>query len=129
MALADLMVVMDEGHIGRRALRAEIFERPASSLVARFIGGHNVVPANGGWSRSGRTAADSVRRVAVLPVGAGGCGRVSGALGAGRARNRIRRAGDGAAARQAVLSPARSPPGERATLVWSEEDVHALPNA
>jgi len=34
MALADLMVVMDEGHIRQAGAPREIFERPASSFVA-----------------------------------------------------------------------------------------------
>jgi putative spermidine/putrescine transport system ATP-binding protein len=47
MALADLMVVMDDGHIRQAGAPREVFERPASSFVARFIGGHNVVPGQG----------------------------------------------------------------------------------
>jgi putative spermidine/putrescine transport system ATP-binding protein len=44
MALADLMVVMEAGRIMQAATPREIFERPASAFVARFIGGHNVLP-------------------------------------------------------------------------------------
>ena len=44
MALADLMVVMDEGRIRQSGSPREIFEKPASAFIARFIGGHNVVP-------------------------------------------------------------------------------------
>jgi putative spermidine/putrescine transport system ATP-binding protein len=44
MALADLMVVMDGGRIRQTGSPAEVFERPASAFVARFIGGHNVLP-------------------------------------------------------------------------------------
>jgi putative spermidine/putrescine transport system ATP-binding protein len=44
MALADLMVVMDGGKICQIGAPAEVFERPASAFVARFIGGHNVLP-------------------------------------------------------------------------------------
>ena len=47
MALADLMVVMQAGRIEQAASPREIFERPASAFVARFIGGHNVLPAGG----------------------------------------------------------------------------------
>jgi putative spermidine/putrescine transport system ATP-binding protein len=43
MALADLMVVMDDGHIRQVGAPREVFERPASAFVARFIGGHNVL--------------------------------------------------------------------------------------
>src|SRR5205823_6950651 len=48
MALADLMVVMDEGRIRQAGTPREIFEKPASAFIARFIGGHNVVPTAGG---------------------------------------------------------------------------------
>src|SRR4051794_19645388 len=43
MALADLMVVMDQGRIRQAGSPREIFERPASAFIARFIGGHNVL--------------------------------------------------------------------------------------
>src|ERR1700680_1630822 len=39
MAMADLMVVMDEGHIRQSGTPREIFEKPASAFIARFIGG------------------------------------------------------------------------------------------
>ena len=48
MALADLMVVMESGHIRQAGSPREIFERPSSAFVARFIGGHNVVRWRGG---------------------------------------------------------------------------------
>src|SRR5689334_14645293 len=44
MALADLMVVMNEGRIRQSGSPREIFEKPASAFIARFIGGHNVLP-------------------------------------------------------------------------------------
>src|SRR6202171_4895371 len=44
MALADLMVVMDQGHIRQAGTPRQIFEAPADAFIARFIGGHNVVP-------------------------------------------------------------------------------------
>ena len=43
MALADQMVVMEDGHIRQAGPPREVFERPASAFVARFIGGHNVL--------------------------------------------------------------------------------------
>jgi putative spermidine/putrescine transport system ATP-binding protein len=45
MALADLVVVMNHGKIEQAASARDIFNRPASAFVARFIGGHNVLPA------------------------------------------------------------------------------------
>jgi putative spermidine/putrescine transport system ATP-binding protein len=45
MALADLVVVMNAGKIEQAASAREVFNKPASAFVAKFIGGHNVIPA------------------------------------------------------------------------------------
>jgi putative spermidine/putrescine transport system ATP-binding protein len=45
MALADLVVVMNQGRIEQAAPPREVFNKPASAFVAKFIGGHNVLPA------------------------------------------------------------------------------------
>ena len=47
MALADLVVVMNEGRIEQQGSPREVFNRPRTEFVARFIGGHNVVVAHG----------------------------------------------------------------------------------
>lgn len=43
MALADLIVVMNEGRIEQAAHPRDVFERPATAFVARFMGDHNVI--------------------------------------------------------------------------------------
>ena len=43
MALADLMVVMNQGRIEQAASPSEVFNAPASEFVANFMGGHNVL--------------------------------------------------------------------------------------
>ena len=43
MALADTMVVMNHGLIEQVGSPHEIYNRPASEFVARFMGGHNVL--------------------------------------------------------------------------------------
>ena len=48
MALADLMVVMEDGEIRQAGTPRDVFERPDSAFVARFIGGHNVLAGAGG---------------------------------------------------------------------------------
>ncbi len=48
MALADTMVVMQDGHIRQVGTPRDVFGHPASSFVARFIGGHNVLPGAAG---------------------------------------------------------------------------------
>ena len=43
MALADVIVVMSDGRIEQAASPREVFERPATAFVARFMGDHNVI--------------------------------------------------------------------------------------
>ncbi|SON57096.1 Maltose/maltodextrin import ATP-binding protein MalK [Hartmannibacter diazotrophicus] len=43
MALADLVVVMNNGKIEQAGTPQEIFDRPATEFVARFMGGHNII--------------------------------------------------------------------------------------
>jgi putative spermidine/putrescine transport system ATP-binding protein len=43
MALADLVVVMSGGRIEQQGTPRDLFHRPRTEFVARFIGGHNVV--------------------------------------------------------------------------------------
>src|SRR5258708_2151356 len=44
MAMADLMVVMDEGVIRQAGAPREVFEHPVNPFIARFIGGYNDLP-------------------------------------------------------------------------------------
>ena len=48
MALADQVVVMNQGRIEQDADPHHLFNAPHSEFVARFIGGHNVIPAASG---------------------------------------------------------------------------------
>ncbi|MCP5270034.1 MAG: ABC transporter ATP-binding protein [Burkholderiaceae bacterium] len=43
MALADTMVVMNHGRIEQVGSPLDVYNRPASEFVARFMGGHNVL--------------------------------------------------------------------------------------
>jgi putative spermidine/putrescine transport system ATP-binding protein len=43
LALADLVIVMNKGRIEQAAPARDIFDRPQTAFVARFIGGHNVL--------------------------------------------------------------------------------------
>ncbi len=43
MALADVIVIMNDGRIEQAAAPREVFERPATAFVARFMGDHNVL--------------------------------------------------------------------------------------
>lgn len=43
LALADIIVVMNNGKIEQEGSAAEVFNKPQTEFVARFMGGHNVV--------------------------------------------------------------------------------------
>lgn len=43
MALADLIVIMNNGRIEQAAAPRAVFEKPATAFVARFMGDHNVL--------------------------------------------------------------------------------------
>jgi putative spermidine/putrescine transport system ATP-binding protein len=63
MALADLIVVMNDGRIEQAAPPRAVFERPATAFVARFMGDHNVI--------SGRIASQTNETVMIsVPAGA-----------------------------------------------------------
>ena len=47
MALADLIVVMYSGRIEQIGAPREIYNKPRTEFVARFIGGNNVLPIDG----------------------------------------------------------------------------------
>ncbi len=46
MAVADLVVIMNNGKIEQAADARAVFNAPETEFVARFIGGHNVLEAN-----------------------------------------------------------------------------------
>jgi putative spermidine/putrescine transport system ATP-binding protein len=126
MALADLMVVMDEGRIRQAGTPREVFEKPASAFVARFIGGHNVVPTSRG---AVAVRADRCR------IGAPGNGpHVSGRVAAVEYQGPIVRialetaSGEQAAALvpDDMFFAGPVQPGDAATLVWCETDAHHL---
>lgn len=58
MALADLVVIMKDGRIEQSGTPQDIFHRPRTAFVAKFMGGHNVVTLDG---RPLTVRADKVR--------------------------------------------------------------------
>lgn len=47
LALADLVIVMNNGVIEQAGTAQEIFDHPKSRFVAQFMGGHNVIQSEG----------------------------------------------------------------------------------
>ena len=66
MALADMVVVMSEGRIEQVGTPREVFNAPKSRFVARFMGGHNVLPDEG------RLYAIRSDRLRIMPIADGG---------------------------------------------------------
>src|SRR3954464_3926142 len=54
LALADLVVVMSNGRIAQAGPPREVFLRPRTAFVARFIGGHNVISGAVAGAEAGR---------------------------------------------------------------------------
>ncbi len=129
MAMADLMVVMEDGVIRQAGAPREVFERPVNPFIARFIGGHNVLP---GPSGPIAIRADRCR------LGLAGNGpHVSGRVSVVEYQGTMVRVavttdpGDEVSALVPDELFHRQPvePGDAATLVWSEQDVHHMAQA
>jgi putative spermidine/putrescine transport system ATP-binding protein len=79
MALADLVVVMNDGRVAQAGPPRELFNAPRTAFVARFIGGHNVLPGDllglggGEWALR-------VDRAALRPPAAGEVGLAAAAV-------------------------------------------------
>jgi putative spermidine/putrescine transport system ATP-binding protein len=126
MALADLMVVMDQGQIRQAGTPRQIFEAPASVFIARFIGGHNVLPTARGLVavRADRCRIDQ----------AGNSAPFSGQVVAVEYQGPVvrvalqMRSGEQAAALLPDNTYFANPvhPGDPATLVWSDADAHPI---
>ena len=125
MALADLVVVMNHGKIEQAATAREVFNKPASAFVARFIGGHNVLPAAVARAR-GEAAFVAIRadRMSVqagasaggrrvVDRGRGALGRVSRLARAGRHRRGRPRRLVGGGVRRSVSTPRPCSPARR----------------
>jgi putative spermidine/putrescine transport system ATP-binding protein len=138
MALADLVVVMNGGRIEQAAPPREVFNRPASAFVAKFIGGHNVLPAAVARAAAGDGPFVAIRadRLSVQPGTSGEAG-VTSLQGVARSVEYLGSSVHvgidvvGLETLSATLSEARfdaSPvrPGEPVTLSWKPEDVHVL---
>jgi putative spermidine/putrescine transport system ATP-binding protein len=126
MALADLMVVMDQGHIRQSGTPREIFEAPANVFIARFIGGHNVLP-----TPRGLVAVRADRcRIGRAENGADFSGQVVAVEYQGPVVRVALQMPSGEQA--AALLPDNTyfatpvQPGDPATLVWSEADAHPV---
>ena len=127
LALADLVVVMNKGKIEQAGSAREVFEKPATEFVARFLGGHNVIS-----TPAGLIAVRADR----LNIGVNGAAsnrmkaNVTGVEYQG-ATYHIALEGGGAKYLTAIVSDAafgKTPIaiGDSVGLAWSDEDVHPV---
>jgi putative spermidine/putrescine transport system ATP-binding protein len=141
MALADLVVVMSHGRIEQSGSPHEVFNRPRTEFVARFLGGHNVLEAGG---RSFTVRADHLHVAphGVTPVqsasGEGGFSRIGGipctvreAEYQGTHLRMTLVPLDGSPELISLLpdgdyDPQRLGPQSRVVVWWDERDAHAL---
>lgn len=70
LALSDLVVVMDHGVIVQSGTPRDVFNRPATAFIARFMGGHNVIRSAEG------AVAIRADRCRIIP--GGGTGGIAG---------------------------------------------------
>ena len=127
LALADLVVVMNKGRIEQAGAPREVFEKPATEFIARFLGGHNVIDTPRG------KIAVRADRVKVMAAGSNAArikATVNGVEYQG-ATYHVALEANGAADLTAITSDAvfaETPVaiGEEVGLAWSDEDIHAL---
>jgi putative spermidine/putrescine transport system ATP-binding protein len=112
MAMADMMVVMQDGHIRQAGSPREVFERPVSPFIARFIGSHNVLNGPDGPIVTGRVTAVEYQGAMVRVAMATDPGSEASAL---------------VPDHEFYAEPVA--PGDPATLIWAERDAHIMPEA
>ncbi|EEA04651.1 ABC transporter related [Burkholderia sp. H160] len=140
MALADLVVVMSHGHIEQIDTPFEVFNRPRTEFVARFLGGHNVLGTNG---RLFTVRADHLR-IAPHGIAPGTSAGGNGLSRIGGLACTVREAEyqgthlrmtldplDGSPELVSMISdadydPQRAGPGARVTVWWDEQNAHPL---
>jgi len=127
LALADEIVVMNEGRIEQAGAARDIFNAPKSEFVARFLGGHNILSLEG---RRFAIRNDLIELAA--PGKAKLAGQVSGVEFQGAFVTVSVEAGPDGDQDLSVQVPAdqyfKDPkkPGDRVGLTWKGDDLHRL---
>jgi putative spermidine/putrescine transport system ATP-binding protein len=138
MALADLVVVMNQGRIEQAGSARDVFERPRTEFVARFIGAHNVIE-----TPAGKVAVRCDRlRLGTVGAGAGSDSDYTmqvAAIEYQGAQVQVHLSADTLDAAAAGAEPvwmaalsdadfhaAPLEPGQRVALHWHPDDAHTL---
>jgi putative spermidine/putrescine transport system ATP-binding protein len=136
MALADLVVVMNHGRIEQTGSAREVFERPRTEFVARFIGAHNVID-----TAAGKVAVRS-DRLQLAVAGESGMPVTVSAIEYQGSQVQVHLLAEGAHDEVADDSPDRGAwiavlsdgeyharplqPGQRVSMRWPEAEAHPL---
>ena len=128
MALADLAVIMNNGRIEQAGTPKELFNAPKTAFVARFMGGHNVIP-----TEMGAIAVRADRLVLRRPS-PGGNAAMEGIVRSVEYQGTfIQLALDGQGGREitamvdeATYDQLPFAPGDAVAVSWGENDVHHL---
>jgi putative spermidine/putrescine transport system ATP-binding protein len=127
MAVADMLVIMNAGRIEQSGSPREVFNAPRTEFVARFIGGHNVLPTPGG------AIAVRADRIAVARKANGGSGLSATVRAVEYQGTHVHVALEARDAPEltALLADdvfANEPfsPGDAVALSWAERDIHPL---
>jgi putative spermidine/putrescine transport system ATP-binding protein len=130
MALADLVVVMNAARIEQQGTPHDIFNAPRTEFVARFIGGHNVIPGTAGRLIAVRTDRTQLSR-APLPVAANVLPATVRGVEYQGTHVLVTLASDTVAELsvmlpEAVFAAAPWQPGDIASAHWAANDIHPL---
>ncbi|RYF21325.1 MAG: ABC transporter ATP-binding protein [Comamonadaceae bacterium] len=141
MALADTMVVMNHGRIEQVGSPHEVYNRPASEFVARFMGGHNVIDTPAGKvgvrtdhlqiARTGDAVPEAASRMGavVTDVEYQGTYVLLGLQKAGAERSSHTTAEYSVMVSEDAFAARPFRVGDDATLHWTAERAHPLPAA
>jgi putative spermidine/putrescine transport system ATP-binding protein len=129
LALADLVVVMNKGRIEQAAAPREVFEKPATEFIARFLGGHNVISTPAG------PIAVRADRVALRRNGAGANeARFTAAVRAieyqgAHYQVALEHSGDAELTALVTDESFAAEPlnvGDNVSVLWADQDIHPL---
>jgi putative spermidine/putrescine transport system ATP-binding protein len=128
MALADLIVVMNGGHIEQAGAPRDIFNAPRTAFVAQFMGGHNVIPGDGG------KIAVRADRLRLTPNGRQRLSAVVRSVEYQGTHVQVMLTANGAGELTATLSEAEfdsaaMQAGQQVAVDWSDQDGHRLAEA
>jgi len=128
LALADLVVVMNKGRIEQAGAPRDVFEKPATEFVARFLGGHNVIDTPAGPIA---VRADRVRLGAVDGAAPARMNAVVRGVEYQGSHYQIALQGGGASdltalVDDAAFAAAPLAAGDEVALAWADADIHPL---